>query len=103
MVQLTGKAAVEISRRIAAKRTAWRQALGVPQGFAIPDKPIPATRAEIEAELAIVTNLALAAMRAKERLPPGPEHEAQALAMVKHRDRRVQLILELREASMNRR
>jgi hypothetical protein len=98
MVQLTGKAAAEICARIAAKRAAWRQALGVPQGFPIPDKPIPTTMAEIEAELARVTELENAAFRASLRLPPGPEHESQALAMVAYRDRRVMLICALREA-----
>jgi hypothetical protein len=43
-----------IGRKILVERTAWRQALGVPEGFKISKKPLPTTREELEAELAEV-------------------------------------------------
>ena len=42
-------------KRILAERDARRQALGVPQRFKIPPKPLPSTFEELEAELAEVT------------------------------------------------
>jgi hypothetical protein len=45
----------EIGKRIVAERDARREALGVPQGFKIPPKPLPSTLEELEAELAEVT------------------------------------------------
>jgi hypothetical protein len=46
---------IEIANRILAERAAWKSALGVPQGFEIPRKPMPTTWEELGVELAEVT------------------------------------------------
>lgn len=87
----------EIAKRIEAKQAAWHSALGVPRALRIPEKPIPAGRAEREAELAIVTQLQLEAFRAMEALPPGQERESQSFAMVAYRERGTLLRFAIRD------
>jgi hypothetical protein len=45
----------EIDKRIVAERAAWKSALGLPQGFKIPKRPMPTTWEELGVELAEVT------------------------------------------------
>jgi hypothetical protein len=47
---------IEIGKRIVAERAAWKSALGLPQGFKIPKKPMPTTWEELGAELAEVAD-----------------------------------------------
>lgn len=95
-VQLTAEGAERISKRIEAKEAAWRTALGVPQGFLIPEPPLPATDAERRVKLAIVTELEHQAYLARLRLPPGPESESSCEAMVAYRNLRWRLMVALR-------
>src|SRR5262245_22520730 len=96
-VQLSAEGFAEIAKRITAERKAWRKALGVPQGFLIPEKPLPETEEECSAELAVVKMKQMEAYRACLGMPPGPEYESRALHMVLLRDRRVKLQCALKE------
>ena len=84
-------------KRIEAKRAAWRAALGVPQGFLIPEPPLPATDAERRAELVIVTEREHQAYRSRMRLPPGPESESSGEAMIAYQFLRWRLMAALRD------
>ena len=98
--QLAGKALIEACRRITAERAARRTALGVPQGFTIPDDPIPATAEECRAEMAIVERLEIDAYHLSISLPPGQERESAGAAMVHHRDRRWRLMCAIRDGDV---
>ena len=73
----------QIARRIVAERDAWRQALGFPQGFEVPPKPLPSTIEELEAELAEVMAKAEEVTAACFReAPPSQERESLARHML---------------------
>ena len=46
-----------LRQKIAAERKAWREALGVPRGLSIPEKPLPDSAAERQAELGYCLSL----------------------------------------------
>ena len=93
----SGHGFIAIAREIEAKEAIWRTELGVPRGFEIPEKPIPASRAEREAEHAIARELETSAFQASLALPPGPERQSQVVAMLALRDRRTRLMVALRD------
>ncbi len=99
-VQLTGEAMTELANKILAEEAAQRRALGVPDGLEIPPKPMPATKAECLAEIAELTELQRAAYEASLSLPPSPEHEFAAAAMVAYRDRRIRLGCAIRDGEV---
>jgi len=99
-VRLTGGAMVEICNKIAAERAAWRKALGMPQGFDIPKKPVPATAEECPAEIVIVKRLEVEAYHLSISLPPGQERESAGNAMVFYRDRRWILMCAIRDGEV---
>ena len=87
MGQLGGDYAIELARRVMAARGEWRSALGVPQGFEIPEKPLPATEEERLAELAEVRAKLDQVTAARLASPPGPECESLGhhLLALRHR------------------
>jgi hypothetical protein len=91
LMQFGGDLAIKISRQIIAERKAWRSALGVPQGFQIPEKPLPATEAERLAEIAKVTEELDRVTMACIASPPGPECESLAHHMLWLRSRLIAL------------
>jgi hypothetical protein len=99
-VSLTGEAMIAAAERIVAEEAAQRRALGVPDGFEIPPKPIPATNAECLAEIDELTELQREAYQIHISLPPGPECESAGAAMVFYRDRRVWLACAIRDGEV---
>ena len=76
----------------------------MPQGFQIPEKPLPKTEEECLAELAAVRKKEMEAYRAcTSGMPPGPELESKGLHMVMLRERRVRLQCALRDGKYARR
>jgi hypothetical protein len=97
-VQLTAYGFAEIAKQITAERKAWRKALGVPQGFEIPEKPLPKTEEECLAELEAVMRKESEVLKTVfSGMPPGPEYESAGLHMVVLRDRRWELECALKE------
>jgi hypothetical protein len=65
-----------LSQKFAAERKAWREALGVPRGLSIPEKPLPDSAAERQAELDALTKEHLEIQQillGPSRPPDGPE------------------------------
>ena len=63
-VSLNGLGFIKLGEKVLATREARRIALSMPRGFEIPERPIPATRAEREAELRQFTHLTHEALEA---------------------------------------
>ena len=91
-ISLNSIGAARIAKRLLAERMAWRLALGVPQGFKIPEKPMPATLEDLEAELAEVSAELAKVTGARFAAPLGQEAEALGFNMVALRDRRWKLL-----------
>ena len=79
-VSLNGYGFMKIAEKIQAERAAWRNALGVPRGFQIPDHPLPATAGECRSEIERVRKLEVAALELRCVLPPGQEYETAGAA-----------------------
>jgi hypothetical protein len=89
MPQFTPEAMIRRAREIEAKERAWRAALGVPEGFLVPDKPaaeegLRAEVAEISAEIEAITE-------ARDRAPLGQVAESLDFHLTKLHQRRWRL------------
>jgi hypothetical protein len=60
---------IEIARKLNAEERARRLALGVPQGFEIPEKPLPTTLEALEAELVEVDRIATESLHKRMATP----------------------------------
>ena len=88
-----------LSQKFAAERKAWREALGVPRGLSIPEKPLPDSAAERQAELDALTKEHLEIQQillGPSRPPDGPECEALGRKMLDLGNRRSKLTWALR-------
>jgi hypothetical protein len=89
--QFTVEAMIAISERILANKRAWRTAVGVPQGFLIPEKPLPATEEAMRAEVAEISAEIEALTEARERAPLGQEAESLGFHLSKLHQQRWRL------------
>ncbi len=89
----------KIFRKIQAEREAWHDALGVTRGLSIPEKPLPESAEERQAELDAVTKEEMEVTQiliGPSRPPDGPECESLSRKMLDLRHRRWKLTVALR-------